>query len=213
VLASSLGLRFEDTRLAVLAEVLGEHTVDPSIRAAVRFEERNLADTEPGLWHPRAYDVVFGRNVLMYLVARIGQALSPGGYLLSPAPTLGSPDTRWLDAVQQSAMRIRELSLHLGLLARRGGDVRSARHEIEQALQLLVREDPSRILLFGGGFSREALAHLCRAELRVLGDSAHTLLVVEQLTDALSLLSPTGSAALATVSRGLAQLVRPRATV
>jgi chemotaxis protein methyltransferase CheR len=337
-----------DMRRRWFLEAAREYTVDPSIRAAVRFEERNLADAEPGLWLARSYDVVFCRNVLMYLtpekacalVARIGQALSPGGHLVlghaetlrglsqdfhlcqthdtfyyrrkghaeprlgdavmddgpPPAPTPDIPDSRWVDAVQQSAKRIRELSeqsgvrakasaddapetptaaanvtravellkderfadalqalgdppagsardpdalllsavllvqsgrvdeaervchdlcrldelsaganyvlalcresegdgkraeerhraaayldpdfamprLHLGLLARRGGDVRSARREIEQALQLLLREDPSRILLFGGGFTREALAHLCRAELRVLGDA------------------------------------------
>jgi len=56
--------------------------------------------------------------------------------------------------------------LHLGLLARRAGDDARARPELERALELLSREDASRILLFGGGFGREALAGLCRAELR-----------------------------------------------
>jgi len=55
--------------------------------------------------------------------------------------------------------------LHLGLLARRGGDREAARRELEQALQLLALEDPSRLLLFGGGFQRQALLALCRAEL------------------------------------------------
>ena len=36
-------------------------------------------------------------------------------------------------------------------------------------LALLEREDASRILLFGGGFSREALIELCRRELRACG--------------------------------------------
>jgi len=52
--------------------------------------------------------------------------------------------------------------LHLGLMAQREGDEPLARRELEQALTLLVREDASRILLFGGGFSREALIELCR---------------------------------------------------
>jgi chemotaxis protein methyltransferase CheR len=326
-----------------------EHIVDPSIRAAVRFEERNLAGEEPGLWLPESYDVVFCRNVLMYLtpeiaravVARIGQALTPGGHLFlghaetlrglsqgfhlcqshgtfyyrrkgalettacravvdahpSPFPSAASSDgswaASWVETVQRSATRIEELSersgasamasldpargtpapaamsravellrderfadalhllgdpprgasrdpdvlllravlltlsgrldeaesvcydlrrlddlsagahyllalcregagdatgaeehdraaayldpdfamprLHLGLLARRSGDMRSARREMEQALDLLAREDPSRILLFGGGFTREALVHLCRAELLAIG--------------------------------------------
>ena len=59
--------------------------------------------------------------------------------------------------------------LHLGLLARRAGDVASARRELMQALVLLEREDASRVLLFGGGFRREALIALCRAELGTCG--------------------------------------------
>jgi chemotaxis protein methyltransferase CheR len=55
--------------------------------------------------------------------------------------------------------------LHLGLLARRAGDQSAARRELEQALALLDHEEASRLLLFGGGFSRDALAALCRAEL------------------------------------------------
>lgn len=56
--------------------------------------------------------------------------------------------------------------LHLGRLARRSGRHEAARRELRQALSLMEREDASRILLFGGGFSREALGALCRAELR-----------------------------------------------
>ena len=59
--------------------------------------------------------------------------------------------------------------LHLGLVAKRSADVETARRELEQALTLLVREDASRILLFGGGFTREALSEFCRAELRAYG--------------------------------------------
>ena len=59
--------------------------------------------------------------------------------------------------------------LHLGLLARRAGDRNAAREELLQALMLLQREDSSRLLLFGGGFGREALSALCRAELAGCG--------------------------------------------
>ncbi len=59
--------------------------------------------------------------------------------------------------------------LHLGLLSRRTGDLRAARRELEQALALLEREEASRVLLFGGGFSRDALISLCRAELLSCG--------------------------------------------
>lgn len=59
--------------------------------------------------------------------------------------------------------------LHLGLVAKRSADPETARRELGQALLLLDREDASRILLFGGGFTREALVEFCRAELRDCG--------------------------------------------
>jgi len=61
--------------------------------------------------------------------------------------------------------------LHLGLMARRAADADGARRELSQALLLLKREDASRLLLFGGGFGREALIALCRAELLSAGGS------------------------------------------
>ncbi len=62
--------------------------------------------------------------------------------------------------------------LHLGLLARRAGDLDAARRELKQAQVLLGREDASRILLFGGGFHREALVTLCGRELLACGGEA-----------------------------------------
>jgi chemotaxis protein methyltransferase CheR len=59
--------------------------------------------------------------------------------------------------------------LHLGLLARRAGNREAARGELSQALHLFQREDASRLLLFGGGFTREALIALCRGELQACG--------------------------------------------
>jgi len=59
--------------------------------------------------------------------------------------------------------------LHLGLLAKRAGDLEQARRELARALALFAAEDGSRILLLGGGFSREALVDLCRAELSACG--------------------------------------------
>ena len=59
--------------------------------------------------------------------------------------------------------------LHLGLIAKRSADEETARRELGRALPLLDREDASRILLFGGGFTREALVEFCRAELRACG--------------------------------------------
>jgi chemotaxis protein methyltransferase CheR len=59
--------------------------------------------------------------------------------------------------------------LHLGLLARRAGDRAAARQEFARALTLLQGEDASRLVLFGGGFGRDALLALCRAELVASG--------------------------------------------
>ena len=55
--------------------------------------------------------------------------------------------------------------LHLGLMARRRRETEAARRELTTALTLLEAEDASRLLLFGGGFSRGALVTLCRSEL------------------------------------------------
>ena len=59
--------------------------------------------------------------------------------------------------------------LHWGLLARRTGDRDTAQRELTQAVLLLERENASRLLLFGGGFSREGLITLCQTELSRLG--------------------------------------------
>ena len=55
--------------------------------------------------------------------------------------------------------------LHLGRLAKRAADWTTARCELQRAATLLLREDAPRILLFGGGFSRQALVAFSRAEL------------------------------------------------
>ena len=62
--------------------------------------------------------------------------------------------------------------VHLGLMARRAGDRSTAQRELNSAALLLQREDASRLLLFGGGFSREGLVALCRSELERLGGSS-----------------------------------------
>ncbi len=62
-------------------------------------------------------------------------------------------------------------ALHLGLLSRRGGDREAARRELSRARALLPAEDASRLLLYGGGFTRAALIALCDAELTRLGDA------------------------------------------
>ncbi len=324
-----------------------EFRISRRLISMVRFEERNVAEPDPGFWHAGAYDVIFCRNLLIYLtpeamgslVERFARVLAPDGYLfLGHAETLrgvshdfalrnthecfyyqrrdrsdAAPDpippavaasasrppadgATWCEAITRSNERIAELSgaddsqrgaatasgfaarmaalaaaresfsedrfdeamerldgvgeepgstdvdalilraavlvfkgaigeaeamchrihalddldagahflealcaqrrgdtassvrharaaayldpgfamprLHLGVLARRGGDRELAGRELREALALLPREDSGRILLFGGGFNRETLTEMCRNELAALG--AHT---------------------------------------
>ncbi len=66
-----------------------DFVLDRTIQEAVVFEEHNLVDDDPRLWQPAAYDVVFCRNVIMYLtpenarkvVERMAYSLVPGGFL------------------------------------------------------------------------------------------------------------------------------------
>lgn len=313
--------------------------LDEGVKESVRFEERNLVEDDSELWAPNQYDVVFCRNMLMYLdptrslevVGRITRALSPGGFLflghaeslrgltheyqlrqthgtfyyqkqaagsfhstdyvphaITP-PLLSDWESTWIETVQRASERIQDLSLrsapaaattpiranaelgavlalmarerfhealsvlselprenatdpdvlllravllthkgktedaervcnelleldglnsgaqyvlalcregahditgaverdraaayldptfamphvHMGLMARRAGDRATAERELGEAIPLLQREDASRLLLFGGGFTRDTLIGLCRAELVRSGD-------------------------------------------
>jgi len=62
--------------------------------------------------------------------------------------------------------------LHLGLLMRRCGDRDVARREFARALELFEHEDDARILMFGGGFGRQALIDLCQSALKESGGRA-----------------------------------------
>jgi chemotaxis protein methyltransferase CheR len=62
--------------------------------------------------------------------------------------------------------------LHLGRLLRRRGERLAARRELDTAASLLTRDDASRIVLFGGGFTRDGLIALCRAEQRACASAA-----------------------------------------
>jgi chemotaxis protein methyltransferase CheR len=61
--------------------------------------------------------------------------------------------------------------LRLGMMFRREGDLIGARRELENAAGLMANEDPARLLLFSGGFSRHTLLELCDSELRLCGES------------------------------------------
>jgi chemotaxis protein methyltransferase CheR len=69
----------------------------PLIRDQVVFEERNLLEESAAFWAPNSFHAIFFRNVVLYfppevirkIIARMAQALVPGGYLfLGPSETL-----------------------------------------------------------------------------------------------------------------------------
>jgi chemotaxis protein methyltransferase CheR len=75
------------------------YEVDAELRAMVRWQQHNVADEDAALWRAGQYDVIFCRNLLMYLtpaaaqalVRRMTRALAPGGHLfLGHTDTLGS---------------------------------------------------------------------------------------------------------------------------
>ncbi|MBO9689842.1 MAG: methyltransferase domain-containing protein [Mitsuaria chitosanitabida] len=61
----------------------------PGIRERVRFEQRHLGLPDAGFWTPARFDIIFCRNVLMYLepaalrqaIRNLTGALAPGGVL------------------------------------------------------------------------------------------------------------------------------------
>ncbi|HEY6903197.1 MAG TPA: protein-glutamate O-methyltransferase CheR, partial [Candidatus Acidoferrales bacterium] len=106
MLAQALSARYTDWSLRDVPQELlrkyfqlnGKHyTLRRDIRSMVRLEERNLAAPGETIWEIEQYDVIFCRNVVMYLTAeaarvaieRLRHALCPGGFLfLSSAETL-----------------------------------------------------------------------------------------------------------------------------
>ncbi|WP_240670542.1 CheR family methyltransferase [Actinoplanes solisilvae] len=77
----------------------GGFRVVDEIRRLVHFQRGNVAEHGDGLWRPEQYDVIFCRNLLMYLtpevanslVRRMTDALAPGGFLfLGHTDSLGS---------------------------------------------------------------------------------------------------------------------------
>ena len=126
-------------------------------------------------------DVLLMRAVLLTHGGRLGEAeeacrsvlaideLNAGAHYVLAMCREGAGDRKGAVDHDQAAVYLDRAfampRLHLGLLARKGGDHESAARELGEAAALLQREDPSRLLLFGGGFGRETLIALCRSEL------------------------------------------------
>ncbi|MDI6100025.1 CheR family methyltransferase [Actinoplanes sp. NEAU-A12] len=92
----------EDVRHRWFEPAGDDFRVIGEVVSTVRFVEHNVATDDPQLWHPARYDVIFCRNLLMYLteevradlVRRMTRALTDGGFLfLGHTDSLGSrPD-------------------------------------------------------------------------------------------------------------------------
>jgi chemotaxis protein methyltransferase CheR len=102
---SGWSVRDAGPMLAPVVESLdGRYHVREDVRALARFKQHNLLNLPPP---PGAFDVIFCRNVLVYLDeeparrvrAHLAQALRPGGYLFL-APLEGeAPAQPWLSPV------------------------------------------------------------------------------------------------------------------
>ena len=66
-----------------------QFALDERVQAMVRLEERSLAVEDDQFWHPHSFDIIFCRNVIMYLsarvvrevIARFARVLAPDGFL------------------------------------------------------------------------------------------------------------------------------------
>lgn len=90
-----------------------------------------------------------------------------------------SEASRRLDEAQQLYERAAGLAptfalarLRAGMLARRAGQHARARRALQAALDVFPHQAARTQVLYGGGFTREAMAALCRAELSALGGRA-----------------------------------------
>ncbi|XVV09141.1 CheR family methyltransferase [Actinoplanes sp. CA-131856] len=89
----------DDVRRKWFQQEEGGYRVAEEARRLVRFKRHNVAEPDPELWTAGRYDVIFCRNLLMYLTAevvsslveRMTTALAPGGFLfLGHTDSLGS---------------------------------------------------------------------------------------------------------------------------
>ena len=139
-------------RLAALPAELARDRAAVMLRALVLMHAGRLGDAEAAC---------------VELLA--AEAASADGYYLLALCRDSAGDA---NGAAQHARRAGELDpsfamarVQLGLLARRAGEHDAAARELGRAVVLLEREDPARLALFGGGFSRQALVALCRAQL------------------------------------------------
>jgi chemotaxis protein methyltransferase CheR len=145
--------RYEDA-LAIIDALPVDSSRGPDVltlRAVLLAHRGNLAEAEDAC-----------RNVLS------SDGLNAGAHYLMALCKEGAEDRS--SAVDHDQMAIHldpgfaAPRMHLGLLEKKAGHPFEARNHLALALVLLEREDSSRLLFFGGGFSRGALIEFCRAQ-------------------------------------------------
>jgi chemotaxis protein methyltransferase CheR len=150
--------RFDDA-LVLAGALPGEAATDPQmllLRAALLTHAGKFAEAEPVCHELLRQDEMNGEAHYLLALCREGAG--------DPA---AAADYDRIAVYLDPAFAMPRL--HLGLLARRAGRRDAARLDFSRALVLLQQEDASRLLLFGGGFGREALVALCQAELAACG--------------------------------------------
>ncbi|GAA1621139.1 CheR family methyltransferase [Actinoplanes couchii] len=89
----------EDMRERWFRKTSDGYRVDEKVAATVRFVEHNVAGEDPQLWRAAGYDLIFCRNLLMYLTddvranlyRKMTRALADGGFLfLGHTDSMGS---------------------------------------------------------------------------------------------------------------------------
>jgi chemotaxis protein methyltransferase CheR len=117
--------------------------------------------------------VILAERACQALLAT-GRRSAAAHYLLGLLDERRGHDIRSLEHVQAASDLDSSFAmplLHLGLRAVRSGDGTSARALLGRARDMLEREAPLHLLLFGGGFQRAGLVQMCQAELSRLGGS------------------------------------------
>lgn len=153
--------RYEDA-LAIVEALPADSSRNPDVltlRAVLLVHRGNFTDAE---------------EACMDLLSR--DDLNAGAHYLMALCKEGAADR--LSAIDHDQMAIHldpgfaAPRLHLGLLSKRAGRRFEAHNQLSRALVLLEREDTSRLLFFGGGFSRDALLAFCRAQLLACGGTS-----------------------------------------
>jgi chemotaxis protein methyltransferase CheR len=154
-----------------------------SLLGEERFAEALVALQQSAERRTRDPDTLMLEAALLAQAGRLGEAegacrwmlarddLNAGAHFLLALCNEGTGDLE--EAIRQ-AQRASHLDttfamprLHLGMLYRRKAEFGPAREALTAAETLLCHEDARRLLLFGGGFSRDALLAVCRAELQI----------------------------------------------